>query len=204
MRNCPHCLRAFGLRGSIWDKALFKPAGFRSKVSEIRWTDSIIFGSRFSIWGWSPSPSVAKAMVTQEIPTRAREAGVVADAVRAKRLCKLFRTEESVHSWLTDFLSPEDPSVEASHPGTKPPPFVKVLPQHPCVFELMKWKSNELVVDGLKWRDIVSFKNHPLQQKNHTIFVSLTSPDSCISDTYVDSLMSLLESMHLYVGDRNS
>ena len=28
----------------------------------------------------------------------------------------------------------------------------------------MKWKSNETVAHGLKWRDIVSFKKHPIQQ----------------------------------------
>ena len=109
--------------------------------------------------------------MTKEILTWARESGVVADAIRAKRLRKLFRTDESVHTWLDEFRSsrhPPDPDcVTPSGPcnnEAKPPPFVRVLPQAPCVFEVLKWKSNETVADGLKWRDIVSFKNHPLQQ----------------------------------------
>ena len=175
-QDAPYRLRAFGLRGGAWDKALFRPAGFCSKLSELHWTSSIIFGSRFSVWGWSTSPDVARAMVTKEILSRARDSGVLADAIRAKRLRKLFRTDESVHTWLDDFLSsrhPPDPDcVTPDGPcdhKAKPPPFVRVLPQAPCVFELMKWKSNETVADGLKWRDIVSFKNHPLQQWSKVI-----------------------------------
>ena len=49
--DAPYRLRAFGLRGGAWDKALFRPAGFCSKLSELHWTSSIIFGSRFSAWG---------------------------------------------------------------------------------------------------------------------------------------------------------
>ena len=105
----PHRLRAFGLRGGAWDTALFRPAGFFSKLSELHWTSSIIFGSRFSIWGWSTSPDVAMAMVTREILTRARESGVIGDAIRAQRLRKLSRTDESVHAWLDDFLSSRHP-----------------------------------------------------------------------------------------------
>ena len=174
--DAPYRLRAFGLRGGAWDKALFRPAGFWSKLFELHWTSSIIFGSRFSVWGWSTSPDIARAMVTKEILTRARDSGVLADTIRAKRLRKVFRTKESVHTWLdvfvlsrhprdTDYVTPDDP---CNH-QRKPPPFVKVLPQAPCVFELMKWKSNEHVADGLKWRDIVSFKNHPLQQWSKVI-----------------------------------
>ena len=37
------------------------------------------------------------------------------------------------------------------------------VPKAPCVFELLKWKADEFVVDGLRWRDIVSFAGHPLQ-----------------------------------------
>ena len=37
----------------------------------------------------------------------------------------------------------------------------------------MKSKSNETVADGLKWKDIVSFKNHPLQQWSKIISHSL-------------------------------
>ena len=64
-----------------------------------------------------------------------------------------------------------------------PPPFIKVLPQAPCVFELIKWKSNETVVDGLKWRDSVSFKNHPLQQWSKVI--------NCCLQTLVNFLCDL-------------
>ena len=33
----------------------------------------------------------------------------------------------------------------------------------------MKWKSNEFVADGLKWRDIVSFAGHPLQAGSRVV-----------------------------------
>ena len=68
-------------------------------------------------------------MVTKEILTRARDSGVLADAIRAKRLRKLFRTDESVHAWLDDFLlsrHPPDPDCatpdDPCNHRSKPPP----------------------------------------------------------------------------------
>ena len=120
-QDAPCRLRAFRPRGGAWDKALFRPASFWSKLSELHWTSSILFGSRFSVWGWSTSPDIAKAMVTKEILTRARDSGFLADAIRAKRLRKLFRTDEAVHTRLDGFLS-----------STHPPNTDCVIPDDPC------------------------------------------------------------------------
>ena len=79
--DAPRHLRGFGLQGGGWDKALSRPAGLCSKLSESHLTDAIIFGNRFSVWGWSASPDVARAIVPQEILAHARNSGVLADAI---------------------------------------------------------------------------------------------------------------------------
>ena len=55
-------------------------------------------------------------------------------------------------------------NADSGEPSEEPPPRkFPPLPKAPCVFELLKWKADEFVVDGLRWRDIVSFAGHPLQ-----------------------------------------
>ena len=154
------------MRGRGWDKALFKPNGLCRTLAEIHWTDSIIFGNRFAAWGWSDTPAVARALVVEEIVRRARAKGVLADAERLTKLPKPLREEASLHEWIDEFLQQSETDDWCSNsqgcaPTIEPkyPPF----PKAPGGFELMKWKSNEFVAYGLKWRDIVSFAGHPLQ-----------------------------------------
>ena len=142
----------FRMQGGGCNKALFKPSGFCRTLAEIHWTDSIIFGNRFAVWGWSDTPAVARALL--------------ADAERLNKLPKPLREEASLHEWIDKFLRQSETDDWCSDsqdcsPTTEPkyPRF----PKAPGVFELMKWKSNEFVADGLKWRDIVSFAGHPLQ-----------------------------------------
>ena len=98
---------------------------------------------------------------------RARAKSVLTDAERLNKLPKPLFEEASLHEWIDEFLSLQSKKDDRCSdnddcaPAIEPkyPPF----PKAPGVFELMKWKSNEFVVDGLKWRDIVSFAGHPLQ-----------------------------------------
>ena len=58
----------------------------------------------------------------------------------------------------------------------------------PGVFELLKWKSNEFFVDGLKWRDIVSFAGHLLRAW------------SCVVSTCLQMLVNHLIDQRTRVG----
>ena len=104
---------------------------------------------------------------------RARARGVVDDATKAKKIAKSLKDEMLLREWIEEFLDTElssaaflqtDEEADSSIPPKEPPPKIfPPLPKAPCVFELLKWKADELVVDGLRWRDIVSFAGHPLQ-----------------------------------------
>ena len=81
-------MSALRLQGAGWDKALHIPSGFCSILSETPWTDAIIVGDEFSIWGWAESPEIAQALVIDEVMARARAKGVVEDARSVKRVTK--------------------------------------------------------------------------------------------------------------------
>ena len=107
---------------------------------------------------------------------RAREGGVVEDAAKAKKITKNLKDVTSLHSWLEKSMRELDACTtpgsrssqtdgednDESQSCTTRSKF-SPLPKAPCVVKLIKWKADEFVIDGLKWRDIVSFSGHPLQ-----------------------------------------
>ena len=90
------------------------------------------------------------------------------------------RTHQSSGSLSSQTASDTD---EESHSCTssKHPKFPP-LPKAPCVFELIKWKANEFVIDGLKWRGIVSFSGHPLQTWSRVMSRCLQTLLNCLID----------------------
>ena len=164
-------LYTYRLREGAWDKALYKPSGFCRNLFEFHWTDSIVFSHRFSVWGWAETLDISRAVVIAELMCRARERGVVADAAAAKKITKALKDVTILHEWLDGFMhesqkklsrsqycstfsSDNDQAVEedsSTNRSTDRTQFVSLL-KAPCMFELMKWKANEFVIDGLKWR----------------------------------------------------
>ena len=51
VQGAEELLFTYRLRGGAWDKALFKSSGSCKTLSELHWTDAIVFGHRFSVWG---------------------------------------------------------------------------------------------------------------------------------------------------------
>ena len=110
-------------------------------------------------------------------------------------------TQECISEWRRGVVKPSTPDLTPSEAEASPEsgdhlPFLGTggLPWPGCVCLYLCVCVCVCVCVCRNWIAISIVKNH-------TVFVSLTSPASCISDTYVDSLMSLLESMHLYAGD---
>ena len=67
VRSAEELLFTYRLRGGASDKALFKRNGFCKSLSDFHWGDSIIFGHRFSVWGWAQTPRLPRALVREEI-----------------------------------------------------------------------------------------------------------------------------------------
>ena len=81
-------------------------------------------------------------------------------------------------------MSPLDYPSVVSCVCAVPPPSPQAPIHSPSIFSLLKWKSDEhdqSEEGGLRWRDIVSFKNHPLQGWSRLISRSLQLLCSAVS-----------------------
>ena len=60
-------LMSFGLVGGVWDKHPHRPYAVCSSLEEIKVCEKILFGSKFSIWGWGDTPSAAACITLEEL-----------------------------------------------------------------------------------------------------------------------------------------
>ena len=125
--------------------------------------DSVVFGDRFSIWGWATTPLQARARVVLHILDRARECGVLQDAWDSRKLRKRLLQPDLTGEWLTRYLEWSEDTDRVELEGEAedltsdiqdddmymPPPIV------PSVFHNVTWKSDESFSDGkgLRYRD---------------------------------------------------
>ena len=101
---------------------------------------------------------------------RAREAQIL-DGAKTWDCPASFGTPEGANEFFTEaFLCPRE--------GTG-------YPSAPSLFSLIKWKSPEQDPNepALKWRDVVSYKNHVLQSYSRIISTTLQVTCQCIYDS---------------------
>ena len=109
-------------RTSVWDKCLHRFFGMCPFIEE-RWTVAdIVFGSKFSIWGWGAGGgegghAMQNAMV--ELVYRARSCGVIQDGHTFDLVPGTFLDPESTEAWVHKKIPRRKPRVH-KQPGVKP------------------------------------------------------------------------------------
>ena len=171
------------LRTGQWDKQLHRNFGICRHLDDAKWLKNIIFGSRFSIWGWAHSVTEAKIVAMQHILHKALDKGIIDDAKSLRKIPKHLHTVSDMQQWFLQLLGSEDlpdiPEIAVVedtgvavgdacesnlYPDTTQPQTPSVPPLFtPSIFSILKWKTDELTTAALRFRDIVSFKGHPLQ-----------------------------------------
>ena len=171
--------------GGIWDKKAHRNYAVCRVLDDIRMCDGILFGKRFTLAGWGPTPRDAQATTLIQLLDSANECGVLGDADAFRRLPPNL-TPDNVTPWVMDLLPPgcDDDSGMPEPPVPEPHGFcvtidgvsvrigdvsnpAKAKKQRfgsPSIFGLLKWKSEETAVPPfIRWRDVVSFAAHPLR-----------------------------------------
>ena len=172
-------MRTLRLSGGCWDKFTHKQYAVCQNLMERRAVSDTLFGDRFQLWGWADTPVIAQAMTLDHILENARQGGVIADVVEVGLCRKAFTSRDDTLSWLRETWIPsrsrqsvdevldEPNGGEAGIERDSPKPPDKsgkpVSVTAPTLFDLLKWKSQEFETPALKFRTIVSYKNHPLQ-----------------------------------------
>ena len=122
-------LMSFGLVGGVWDKHPHRPYAVCSSLEEIKVCENILFGSKFSVWGWGETPSAAASITLEELIARARHSGVLDEAIEHKKCRKAFKDPVSTKAWiLTNIFSrpfADCSDIAASDP---PPPPTQRIP----------------------------------------------------------------------------
>ena len=77
----------WGLRmcGGIWDKQPGRNFVVCRILDDLRTYDGVLFSTRFKLYGWAPTPREARISVVHKFLARARDRGVLQDALQAKR-----------------------------------------------------------------------------------------------------------------------
>ena len=142
-----------------------------------------MFGSCFSLWGWAHSVTEAKIVAMQHILHKALDKGIIDDAKGLKKIPKHLHTVSDMQQWFLQLLGSEDlpdiPEIAVVedtgvaagdtcasnlYPDMTQPQTPSVPPLFTAsIFSILKWKTDELTTAALRFRNIVSFKGHPLQ-----------------------------------------
>ena len=156
----------WGLRmcGGIWDKQPNRNFAVCRILDDLRTCDGVLFGTRFKLYGWAPTSKEARICVVHKLLARARDRGVLQDALQAKRAPPRLKLDNLLE-WARDLfpLPSEDDdgsedgdrSTQMPEPhgfwveikgkkfrlGDVTPPSPKRAPfAPPSVFALLKWK----------------------------------------------------------------
>ena len=166
-------LTGFKLRMGQWDKATFRMCAMCKVLDDMHIAQSVVFGDRFSVLGWALTPLQARASVVLYILDKARECGVLKDAREVRKLRKRMYQRDLTVEWLVTYLQlfagDERHTIEMDESASDERDANDDLyvnpPIAPSIFHNVKWKSDEFLLGGvgLRFRDIVSFKGHPLQ-----------------------------------------
>ena len=178
--------RQLGLRLGVWEKKLTPISRLCQKLYDMRTVDSLLCGDPLQVFGWAPDDAQMKAAVCSMTLQRAREAQLPDDAKKLALSHRFWHTPETANEFFTEvFLCP--------HEGTR-------YPIAPSLFSLIQWKSREQNPDEptLKWRDVVSYKNHVLQSYSRIISWNLQVTCQC----FYDSTLGLGFPMLLGVRDQ--
>ena len=138
------------------------------KLYDMRTVHSLVCNDRFQLFGRAPDDAQAKAAVCSITLQCAREAQILDSAKKLGRCRRFWHTPEAANEFFTEaFLCPQE--------GTR-------YPRAPSLFSLIRWKSREQDQDEptLKWRDVVSYKNHVLQSYSRIISRTLQLTCQCI------------------------
>ena len=158
--------RTLRIVGGCWDKMTHRQYGMCDVLLEQHTFDSVLFGKKFALWGWGDTPAMARALALHEIISNARTAGVIQDAWDAGVCRKCFLTEEATMTWLHSELMLHSEGHGETNTNTN---LLKLPVAGPPLFDLLKWKCQEHGNKLVKYRTVVSYKNHPLQSYSRVI-----------------------------------
>ena len=148
-----------GMVVGVFDKKLHVASGVCRKLLNTHLLMDVIFGDKFSIWGWGSAVRHAKVLAVKEIVRRARDGRVLAQACSLHLghpdLLEPYQAERFFQS----LLCTEDVSVHLAPP---------LCP--PTLFSMLKWKSVEHGAEALlKWREVIAFCKVPLKRHARVI-----------------------------------
>jgi hypothetical protein len=118
--------RLLGLRLGVWDKHLFRCAGYCRVLEEVRMVKELLHGEKLEVWGWRTSSRDAQAIAFDEVLHSAINANIVSDALGFKLISKQFSNMHNLHTWLK--------TCSKNNRFSYSPP---------SLFTLNKWKTKE-------------------------------------------------------------
>ena len=143
-----------GMVGGVFDKKLHVASGVCRKLLDTHLLMDVIFGDKFSIWGWGATVRHAKVLAVKEIVRRARDGGVLAQACSLHLGHPDLLEPTQAERFFQSLLCTEDVSVHLA-PSLCPP----------TLFSMLKWKSIEHGAEALiKWREVIAFCKVPLKR----------------------------------------
>ena len=109
----------WGLRmcGGIWDKQPNRNFAMCRILDDLRTCDGVLFGTRFKLYGWAPTPMEARISVVYKLLARARHRGVLQDALQAKRASPGLKLDNLL-DWAGDLFPLTSEDDDGSETGT--------------------------------------------------------------------------------------
>ena len=95
----------------IWDKQPNRNFTVGGILDDICCCDSVLFGTRFALYGWSPTPRDARISTLHSLSLRAQDIGVLADDSEAKRLPSWLEAGNRPQ-WVQKFFPDDQSEVE--------------------------------------------------------------------------------------------
>ena len=121
-----------GIVSGVFDKRLFTISGVYKNLGDMHYYEDVIFGSKFTVWGWGSNPFTARVLAVKEILDRARHNGVLAQAASLGLGHPAYLLQGPATSFFDKLLL--DPECRLSWSPQLFPP---------SLFTMLKWKSVE-------------------------------------------------------------